>query len=373
MVERSRWLEQPLARFAVIVFVLGTVAAIAQTPQSGDRDIYQQIGRHGIVLNCADIHCFRVLPAPILEHLPGPSIIKWKTYAVITNAAAAVALGGLCVALGLSARAAGFATWIAAFGLGPLQSVFDPYTSDPVMYLAGPILTTELLRNQIGRATIVASAGVFFKEFVAAPLWIFAFASALRRRWDVAIRVALAAYTATLAWLALQTVLLTVFNYSYGGNKSVDLLHGGYLAVWVGALGWPRAIVYLLVAFGPLLLLMAAGFRRATRTLRLLFAASIAPALVLMYVQQPDRALWNFHFVVIPIAVLVLQELPDSLCWLFVVSFATANVRLGELQPAALSWARGAMFAVSIGVALKAMATPPRDLAIVDRDEPVWE
>src|SRR5262249_13903300 len=152
MAARSRWVEQPLARFAVIVAVLGTVAAIARTPQSADQDIYQQIGRHGLVLNCADIHCFRVLPAPILEHLPGPSVVTWKAYAVVTNAAAAIAIGALCVTLGLSARAAGFATWIAAFGLGPLQSVFDPYTSDPVMYLLGPILTIELLRNQIGRA-----------------------------------------------------------------------------------------------------------------------------------------------------------------------------------------------------------------------------
>jgi len=370
MVPPSRW-AQPV-RFAVIVAVLGVVATIAQTPQSADQDIYQQIGRSGIVLNCADIHCFRVLPAPILEHLPGPSVVKWKAYAVVTNAAGAVALGMLCGVLGLSARASGFATWIAAFGLGPLQSVFDPYTSDPVMYLVGPVLVAELLRNRIGRATLVGSAGVLFKEFAAAPLWIFALASALRRQWNVAARVALAASTATLVWFTLQTVLLTVFNYSYGGNKSVDLLHGGYLAVWLAALGWPKAIAYLIVTFGPLFLLMAAGFPRAGQPLRALTVASLAPAAVLMYVQQPDRALWNFHFLVIPIAMLVLQELPDRLCWMFVVAFAAANLRLGEPQPAAVSWIRGVMFGVSIALALAAVARARQHAGRVGAGA-VWE
>src|SRR5207237_8285878 len=130
-------------------------------------------------------------------------------------------------------------------------------------------------------------------------------------------------------------------NYTYGGNRSVDLFHGSYFAVWVRALGWPRAIAYLLLTFGPLLILLAAGWRRSGQTLRLLALCSLPAVAAFVYVQQPDRALWNFHFVVIPIAMLVLEALPDSWCWAFVVTFAIANVRLGEDQPAALAWVRG--------------------------------
>jgi hypothetical protein len=361
MIARSRWALHPLVLFTIIAAVLGAAAAIAQPAQSGDRDIYQRIGRRVIVLDCDDIHCFRLLPAILLEHLPGASIVKWKAYAVVANAAAAIAIGALCTVLGLSARASAFAAWIAAFGFGPFQSVFDPYTSDPMMYLMGPVLLVELVRDRIGRAALLGAAGVLSKEFAAVPLWIFALTAAVRRRWTTAARAGLAALTATLVWLTLQTLLLTIYNYSYGGNKSVDLLHGSYFVVWVRALGWARAVAYLLLAFGPLLILLAAGWRRAGDMLRLLAVCSLPAVAAFVYVQQPDRALWNFHFVVIPIAMLALEELPDALCWTFVVSFAIANVRLGDEQPAALTWIRGVALSVSIVVAIVAAVRVRRE------------
>ena len=75
---------------------------------------------------------------------------------------------------------------------------------------------------------------------------MFALMSALRRRWNMQARAALGAGAAShLVWLTLQTVFMTLYNYSYGGNPSVNLLGGGYFAVWVSALGWPRAAAYL--------------------------------------------------------------------------------------------------------------------------------
>src|SRR6476660_8512974 len=123
MVSRSASNSHPLVRFSLIVVVLGVIAAVAQPPHSSDQVIYESIGRQTIVTDCADIHCFRILPAPLVGRLPGPSLVKWRAYAVVTNAAAAVALGALCLVLGLSPRASGFATWIAALGRGPMQSV----------------------------------------------------------------------------------------------------------------------------------------------------------------------------------------------------------------------------------------------------------
>lgn len=347
-------LRRPAFQFIAITLLLGAIAWAAQPPVSSDSNIYQQIGRDGVVLDCHDVHCFRVLVAIALEHLPGPSLLKWKAYAVLTDAVAALAVGRLCLALGLSARLALLATWIAAVGFGPLQAVFDPYTSDPVMYLLGPLMMTELLEGQIGRATLVGSIGVLAKEFAAVPLWIYALMLALRRRWDAAARVLLGALTATLVWLTLQTALMTLYNYSYGGNPSANLLGGGFFAVWVHAIGWPRAAAHLFTAFGPLYVLFAAGLRDASRTLRLIALCSVLPLIAFAYVQQPDRSLCNFQFVVIPIAVLALDGLSNRLCALFVIAFGAANLRLGEPQPAAFLNIRIAMLAVSLLIALYA-------------------
>ncbi len=92
------------------------------------------------------------------------------------------------------------------------------------------------------------------------------------------------------------------------------------------------------MTFGPLFVLMPAGFLRADRRLRLLAVASLPAMAAFVYVQQPDRALWNFHFVAIPIAILALEALPDRLCWLFIAAFGVANLKLGDSQPIAVSW-----------------------------------
>jgi hypothetical protein len=189
---------------------------------------------------------------------------------------------------------------------------------------------------------------------------MFALMSWLRRQWAVAVRATVAALATTLVWLTLQTVLMTLYNYSYGGNPSANLLGGGFFGVWVAALGRPRAVAYLFLAFGPLFVLLAAGFRHASPTLRLLAWSAILPAIAFAYVQQPDRALWNFHFVVIPIAMLVLEALPDRACWAFVASFAIANVRLGEHQSPVVLWLRVAMLGVSTAIAIRAIRAAGR-------------
>lgn len=349
-------------RFITIALLLGLCAAGAHAPSSSDSDVYQAIGRHFVVLDCHDVHCSRVLVASILEHLPGPSLLKWKAYAVIAVAAAALTIGRLCLVLGLSSRAAGLATWVAAFGYGPLQAIFDPYTSDPMMYLLGPLMIADLLTDRLGRATLLGSVGVLAKEFAAAPFWIFALVASLQRRWETAARVLLAAVAVSLIWLALQIVLMTMYNYSYGGNPSVNLTGGGYFAVWVSALGPRLAAVYLFMSFGPLYVLAFAGLRRADSRLRLLALASLPAAAVFAYVQQPDRALANFQFVMIPLAMLVLEELPDRMCWAFVLCFGAANFRLGDVQPSWYMWFRAAALTASMALAAyAAMIASRRD------------
>ena len=320
----------PVVQFVVLAIALGAIAMAAPDPTyATDRDTYIATGQQVIVPDCSDIHCFRVLVTWVLESLPGPSLLKWKTYAVLANAGAAVALGRLCLMLGLSIRASNLATWLAAFGFGSLYTLYDVYTSDPLMFLLGPLLTSTLLAGHRIRAGLIASIGILAKEFAAAPLWIMTIWAALQRRWAQAFRLLLSAMSATLVWLALQVTLIVLFNYTYGENASADLLGGGYLARWLSLVQGRVALAVMFVEFGALYLLFPVGLIVANRDLRLLALAALPEALVLLYVQQPDRALWNFHFIVIPIAVLVLERLPERAGLLFAACFAFANLRIG--------------------------------------------
>jgi hypothetical protein len=343
-----------LRRFVLIALVLGVVAAIAPAPWLGtDRPTYEAVGRQHVIADCSELHCFRILVAWTLEALPGPSLVKWKTYAVLANAGAAMTVGWLCILLGLSTRASIYATWLSAVGFGSFYTLFDSYTSDPLMFLLGPLIIVELLRGHRGRGTALGVVGVLAKEFAAAPLWIHMLWSALRRHWDAALRSLLAASTATMVWVALQIWLVAFHNYSYGGSASTNLAGGGFLAQWYSMIGPRGAVMAMFVEFGALYVLFPFGLLRASRELRLLAVAATPAALALVYVQQPDRALWNFHFLLIPIAVLALEKLPAWAAWLFIVLFALANLRVGAqlkiVPPAAVPLALSTLVAAGAG------------------------
>lgn len=352
-----------LRRFAAIVIVLGTVAAVAPQPwYITDRGTYETVGRQFFVPDCGDLHCFRVLIAWTLESMPGPSLAKWKAFAVLANAAAALAVGRLSVLLGLSAQSSVYATWLSAVGFGSFYTVFDSYTSDPLMFLLGPLLTAEMLCGRRGRSALVGAVGVLAKEFAAAPLWIHTIWALLRRKWDLALRSLLVASTVTMIWIALHIWLVVSHNYSYGGSASANLAGGGFVARWYSLVGPRGALMAVLVEFGALYLLFPFGFWRASRDLRLLVVAALPAAAALVYVQQPDRALWNFHYLVIPIAVLALEVLPAWGAWLFIVLFALANLRVGAqlaaVPPALVSLALSALVALA-AAALVMYRRPP--------------
>jgi hypothetical protein len=316
--------------FIALVLLLGAVAAIAPEPWFvTDVDVYEATAQRYVVADCSDLQCFRLLGSWIVGRLPGPTVVRWKAYAVVSIAGAAVALGRLCIVMGLTPRAAQHAMWLMAFGFGPALTLYNPYSADPLMYLAGPLLMGELLRGRRARATVLAVVGVFAKEVAAAPLWIYWLWAVLRRQWNVAARAFAMACGATLVWVWLQLVLMIFFNYSYAGSKSTDLLHGGDLAVWLGTMGLRGGLQAVVGSFGAMYLLVPVGFTRAGRDLRLLAIAALPAAAALSYVQQPDRALWNFHYVIIPLAVLVLQPLSVLWSWLFVACCALAGLRIG--------------------------------------------
>jgi hypothetical protein len=330
--------------FALAV-ALGLIALASPLPgQATDRGAYEATATRFIVPDCSDLHCFRVLVPWVLGVLPGSSLVKWKAYAVAANWLAAVGVYALSTAWGLSARAAAMATVMSAFGFGSLYTLFDPYTSDPLMYAIGPFLMWLLLHDRLASAGTVAAVGVLAKEFAAAPMLIMAIATAAAGRAAHALRVFAWANVALITWLALQLALIIAFNYSYAGNSSTHLLSGGYLAHWLSRQSWQLSVMALYGALGMLWLLAPAGLWLAAPSIRNVALASIPAVVIFAYVQQPDRALWNFHFILTPLAALVLARAPVGAAWACVAAFALANLRLGAQLPFVPS-SRGSLMA----------------------------
>lgn len=346
----------------LLLTVLGVIAAVAPAPwYSTDRNDYELVGRELLIPGCSSLHCFRKLVPIVIEQLPGPSLLKWKAYAVVTNAFAALAVGRLSLMFGLPGPAAMLAVWLSALGFGSLFTLFDPHTADPLMFLLGPILTILLLENRTGRATWIAAVGVFAKEFVAAPLWMAAVAASMARRWGPMIRALVAAMSITTLWVVFQVTLLTAFDYTYGDNPSARVFGGGYIVHWVQELGPKAAAIALVTTYGALYLLVPAGWAIASTRLRQWTVASIPALMAFAYVQQPDRALWNFHFMAIPLAALVVARLPAPVAWGFVATYGAANLRLGAQLP----FVPGARFflALSAVIAIAALVTMRRQRA----------
>ena len=278
--------------------MLGTLAWLSPLPDRvTDRDVYETTAARVIVPDCTDLHCFRVLVAWTLGELPGPSTLKWRTYAVVCNAAAALMVLQLCLTFGLSPRAAWIASLLSAFGFGSLYTLHDSYTSDPLMFALGPLMMNELLRSRFAVAGAIGAIGVLAKEFAAAPLYLFAMYEASEKRWQGALRGLVTANAAFIVWAILHLTLIIRFNYGYGGTSSNRFLSGGAFWPWLAGTESSRR------AFGDVQRVRRAVPARAGRVSAGAHGRCAGSRssrrrspLVFCYVQQPDRALWNFHF-----------------------------------------------------------------------------
>ena len=346
-------------QFLVVAGALTIIAALSPAPDRvTDRDIYEATASQRIIPDCTDLHCFRVLVPWVLGLFPaGPA--TWKMFAVVCNATAAVGVFQLCLALGLSRHGAWFAAVMAAFGFGSLYTLHDPYTPDPLMYMLGPVITNELVRGRVASAGLLGAIGVLGKEFAAVPLFVFAGSAALARRWPLASRVLASATFAFIVWLSLQLILMLQFNYGYGDSDSTELLSGGNLLPWLGRQSLRGAAVAVFNEYGVVYLLAPVGFICfAPALLRRLSVAAAPAAFLFAYVQQPDRALWNFHFVFLPLAALVLERVSPLLGWAIAITFAIANLRIGAQLPMVpgARWALGCSIILGlagIGLALR--------------------
>lgn len=318
------------AAFLGLVVALGVIALVTPpTRMDSDRGNYEAIAERIIIPGCDQLHCFRVLVPWVLGGVPGESLEKWQAYAVICNAAAAIAVWLLCGAWRLPRKGAWYAAFASAFGFGSLYTLYDNYTSDPLMFLAGPLLLLLMTSERQAVAGALAALFITAKEFAVVPIYIHAAASWLEGQRTVAIRSALIAAGAFAVWLALTLWLMRVYHYSYGLNPSADPLHGGYIWHWYLSLNPAVAALAIVAQLGVLWILAPAGWAYAPAALRNATLAAIPPAFALMYLQQPDRALWNFHFLFTPLAGLALSRVPTALAMTTLAAFALCNLRFG--------------------------------------------
>lgn len=342
-----------LKLWLAVAAALGVIAYLSPPPDRvTDQPVYERTAAEFVVADCADLHCFRVLMPWLLGPLPGSSVAKWKIYAVLANATAAMAVLALALAWAMPMRVAAMAATLSAFGFGALYTLHDAFTSDPMMFALGPILVLLLIRERFAIAALVASIGVFAKEFAAAPVYVFAAAAMFQRRFPTAWRALAAANCALIVWLLLQFTLMLRLNYGYGDNPSTHLLRGGYLAKWLSEQSVRGAATAMFNEFGVLWLLAPIGLFLAPAAVRAFALTSIPVAMVFGYVQQPDRALWNFHFVVTPLSALVLSRLPQAAAWALIGLFAFANLRVG----AQLMFVPAARIALALSVVIAGSA-----------------
>jgi hypothetical protein len=320
--------------FAAMVAVLAVVLATAPEPYPHDGERMQRVGQEVLIAGCSDLNCFRILVPALVESFPGPLLERWRWYAVLGNAAGAVAAGELALAFGLTRQAALLTMWLSAVGFGSMSTTYHPFTADSMMFVLCPIITVLLVRGRLAWAGAIATIGIFGKEVAAAPLFIAGLAHATQREWRAAVKVLSVGVAVTLIWVALQLTLMSLLYYDYAANPSSQLFAGGYLVFWLKHSGLLNAAVALFVEYGALYLLGIYGLVLAPARLRAFAIAAVLPALALSYVQIPDRALWNFYYLWIPLAAIVLAPpLPPVLAWVFVVMFGLANARVAGQLP----------------------------------------
>lgn len=317
-----------VGHFAAMVIVLAVVLRVVPDPQPTDEYNMQRIGQQLLIAGCDDLNCFRLLVPAIVESFPGPVLERWRWYAVLGNAAGAVVAGELALAFGLTRYAALLTMWISAVGSGSMSTVYHPYTADSMMFFLCPLITLLLVRGRLAWAGGLATLGIFGKEVAAAPLFIAAIAHGIQREWHPVAKTLSVAVGVTAIWVALQLALIRFFLYGYGPNPSIDIFGGGYLKYWLDHAGLRSATIALFVAYGALYFLAGYGWMLAPARLRSFAIAAIPPALTLAYVQTPDRAIWNFYYLWIPLAAIVLASLPMFVGGLFILMFGLVAVRV---------------------------------------------
>lgn len=313
------------------VLALGIQAAAPPQPARSDRQEYEYAGKHGLEPNCGwSVYCYRVLVPVVLEQIPIDADLRWRGYQVTANTVAGSIVAVTTAAWANGLPAAAIATILVQTSFGFAFTAYDPYTADPFVFVIAAAIAWCWLTNRAFAALAVGLAGVFAKETVALVSAATALAALLnRQRSGWRLWMAQAALV-MLTLLAFHWIMDTYFGWGITKNAAARFSEGSWLALW-----WAnnpsllRKLFFLFVPFGFAWLYAAAGYRTAPRDLRHLATGALLPFLALNYVQNPERALANSFFVIIPLAAIALTRVPFGVALAAAVTNGLFTAKVG--------------------------------------------
>ena len=246
-----------------------------------------------------------------------------------------------------SASTARMVAWLTALGSGACYTLFDPYTSDPLMHRAWPALMLadrsrpRRARDRGCRSSASSPRSSRLCRSLLAPRTRGTAATSGRRREPAGPRrrgrrVGMGGVATVRAQRQL--------HYTTGPTYSADRHHRRLPGV-LAAHAESRTLVDHADGDGAGRTVAAVAGRACCwgpRELRQLTFASVPALLIFNALQQPDRALWNFAFLLMPAVAIVLDRVPPVLGWLFVAAQGRAQRAIWR---ATVAGAAGALLA----------------------------
>lgn len=350
-------------RYWLGIFALNAALAVSlrviapAQPVVSDRAAYEYVGQNGLAPGCpVTVYCYRILVPVVLDRVPLPSETRWRLFEALSNIAAGFVLA-LAVARAVPVPLAPLlATMVVQAGYGFTFTAYDPYTADPFVFLISATFALAWIADWPVVSVGLAVVGGFVKETVALVATAAGLGALFARepRWR---QWAMAVVVAWLVVLGFHWVMDTYAGWTIATSPAARFAAGSWLAVWSADKSAAWIAFLLFVPFGFVWVYALLGYRYAPPRLRALALGAAVPMLALNYVQNPERALANAFFVVIPLAAAFLARLPSRLALLAVVTngLLTAKVGLSTvwlpqsrflLIPAALS----AAWAIRVGL-----------------------
>lgn len=281
------------------------MAALAPAePARSDREAYEFVGKTPLAPACPwTIYCYRPLAPVLVQALPVDGDVGWRVYQVTANAAAGAILAALTTAPAI-------ASVMIQTAYGFTFTAYDPYAADPLVFVFAAVLVWCWIRDRLGVAIALAAIGIFAKETVALIAGTLAIAVMIERRpgWR---RWLLPAAISVVLLIAFHVISRVWLGWQIQSNPAAQLEHGSWIGLWFRNNRSHLHKLYMLFStFGFAWLFAALGWRMAARHWRVLTLALVAPMLLLIVIQTPERALGNAFFVVAPLAALYASREP---------------------------------------------------------------
>lgn len=300
------------------VLAFGVQASAPPEPLLSDRDKYEYAGANPLAPDCPPLftlYCYRVLVPAALELVPVESDVRWRVHRWLAITAAGTIISAMSTALTGRLHAGAAAAILAQGSYGFAFTAYDPYSADPAVFALLAMLAWCWMRDRWRAALAIGIVGLFVKETVvllSVAAAIAAFLRPKRASWKAWSAQALAIVTILLAY---RWVMQSYFGWARRLGESasliqIDLTRGAWLALWMEGNSPVTQVFLVFAGFAFAWFFAALGIRRLPPELRNLALGSALPFLALNYVQNPERALGNLFFLVVPLAAITLARVP---------------------------------------------------------------